>query len=97
MLLVVCRAGWGLALDKDRCLQILDECGVLPSGPTGLVDLCKVPTGLDEMGTEEFLRAYAEEICGARRETEARRESGVRVKVVCGPANALLATPPSLK
>jgi hypothetical protein len=35
---VVCRAGWGLALDQDACLQILRECGFLPTGPLGLVN-----------------------------------------------------------
>jgi hypothetical protein len=32
-LLAVCRAGWGLAVDQDTCIQILGECGFLPTGP----------------------------------------------------------------
>lgn len=26
LLLVVCKAGWGLALDLDTCVQILEDC-----------------------------------------------------------------------
>jgi hypothetical protein len=37
ILLVACKAGWGLALDMDTCVQILDERGSLPTGPVGLV------------------------------------------------------------
>jgi len=33
LLWVACLAGWGLALDQDRCLQILGEDGFLPAGP----------------------------------------------------------------
>jgi hypothetical protein len=29
-LLAVCNAGWGLALDRDTCIQILGEAGFLP-------------------------------------------------------------------
>ncbi len=48
LLLVVGKAGWGLALDQDRCIQILDECGSLPTGPVGLVNL-KASTRLHEL------------------------------------------------
>jgi hypothetical protein len=36
LLLVVSMAGWGLALDQDRCIQIFRECGFLPTGPVGV-------------------------------------------------------------
>jgi hypothetical protein len=45
-LLVVCNAGWGLALDRDTCIQILGECGFLPSHGFSVVSLCDVPEGL---------------------------------------------------
>jgi hypothetical protein len=32
VLVVVCRAGWALTLDRDRCLQILRESGFLATG-----------------------------------------------------------------
>jgi hypothetical protein len=66
ILLMVCKAGWGLALDQDTCLQILGECGFLPTGPIGLVDLCNTPDGLTAAETERFLRDNAAEICGFR-------------------------------
>ncbi len=36
---VVYLTGWGLALDQDRCIEILGECGFLPTGRFGLVNL----------------------------------------------------------
>ncbi len=54
--LVVCKTGWGLALDMDTCVQILDECGSLPTGPVGLVSLLGIPEGLNAGHTERFLR-----------------------------------------
>jgi|HubBroStandDraft_4_1064222.scaffolds.fasta_scaffold447406_2 hypothetical protein len=56
ILLVVCKAGWGLALDMDTCVQILDEFGFLPAGQVGLVSLIGIPEGLDAGQTERFLR-----------------------------------------
>ena len=47
LLLVACKAGWGLALDIDACIQILDECGFLPAGSVGLVSLIGIPKGLN--------------------------------------------------
>ena len=64
LLLVVCRAGWGLALDQDRCIQILGECGFLPTGPAGVVNLGDIPEGLNAAETERFLREKGAEICG---------------------------------
>ena len=56
ILLVVCKAGWGLALDRDACIQILRECGFLPTGPVGLVNLCQVPDGLNAEELDRHLR-----------------------------------------
>ena len=54
----------GLPLDADTCVQILRECGFLPTGPGfGLVNLCNIPDGLDGMATERFLREKGMEIC----------------------------------
>jgi hypothetical protein len=63
-LLVVCNAGWGLALDRDTCIQVLDECGFLPAHGLGLVNLGEIPEGLNAEETERFLRENAAEICG---------------------------------
>jgi hypothetical protein len=60
ILLVACKAGWGLALglalDMDACIEILDECGSLPTGPVGIVSLIDIPEGLNAGQTERFLR-----------------------------------------
>jgi hypothetical protein len=56
LLLVACKAGWGLALDMDACLQILGECGFLPTDRVGLVNLTNIPEGLSAQQTEELLR-----------------------------------------
>jgi hypothetical protein len=61
---VACRAGWGLALDQETCIQILGECGYLPTGPIGVVNLRQIPEGLNAKETEGFLRANGVEICG---------------------------------
>ena len=64
MLYLACKAGWGLALDQDACMQILSQSGFLPTGLCGVVDLCKIPDGLNAHETERFLRENAAEICG---------------------------------
>ena len=68
LLLVLCPAGWGLALDYDTCMEILRESGALPIGPCGIVDLGKVPVGLNAEQTKRFLRENAAEICGLHSE-----------------------------
>jgi hypothetical protein len=64
--MVVTTAGRGLALDQDRCVQILRECGLLPTGPVGVVDLGQIPDGLNAEELERFLRKDGAEICGLR-------------------------------
>lgn len=53
---VLIKAGYGLALDQDRCIQILDECGFLPTGRFGVVNLCGIPDGLNAEELENYLR-----------------------------------------
>ena len=66
LLLVVTKAGWGLALDRDRCVQILRECGFLPTGPVGVVNLGQIPDDLNAEELERFLREDGADICGLR-------------------------------
>jgi hypothetical protein len=61
LLLVVTAAEKRLALDQDRCVQILRECGSLPTGPIGLVNLAEIPPGLDAVKLETYLREHGEE------------------------------------
>jgi hypothetical protein len=60
ILLVVCHAGWE---DQDTYIQILRECGFLPTSPVGLVNFCNIPAGMNAEGTERFLRERGAEIC----------------------------------
>jgi hypothetical protein len=64
IVLLVCKPGWGVALDRDRCIQILRETGLLPTRPVALVNLMDVPDCLNAEETEMFLREHAAEICG---------------------------------
>ena len=66
LLLVVCNAGWGLALDQEACIQILRECGFLPTGPVGLVNLGRIPDGLNAEELERYLREGGAETRGFR-------------------------------
>ena len=58
LLWVACLAGWGLALDQDRCIEILRESGFLSTGRFGLVNLCQIPDGLNARDLERFLREH---------------------------------------
>jgi hypothetical protein len=61
---VVTGGGAELALDTDRCAEILTECGFLQNG-TGisLINLLDVPDGLNARELERYLREHGEEIC----------------------------------
>ena len=70
LLWVACLAGWGLALDQDRCVEILGECGFLPTGPVGVVSLCQIPDGLSAEGLERYLRENGAETRGLQAKTQ---------------------------
>jgi|SRR5450755_2081756 len=61
---VLIKAGYGLALDQDRCFQILDEGGFLPTVRFGVVNLCGIPDGLNTTELDQFLRRNGAETCG---------------------------------
>ncbi len=61
-LVVLMKAGQELALESDACIEILRECGRLPKGPCGVVDLSKIPHGLNAAETERFLREHGAEL-----------------------------------
>ena len=52
-----------LALDTDSCVGILRECGFLPARRWVVVDLGKIPDGLNAKETERFLRENGAETC----------------------------------
>jgi len=66
LLMVVTAAGKRLALDPDRCIEILRESGFLPTGPVGVVNLGDIPEGLNAEELERFLRKDGAETCGLR-------------------------------
>ena len=67
LLLVACRAGWGLALDMDKCVEILRECGFLPTGRIGLVSFLDIPSHMSAEELERFLREKGREACDLNR------------------------------
>jgi hypothetical protein len=56
--------GGELALDLDRCAEILDECGFLPKARFCIVNLCGVPDGLNAKELEQYLRQNGTEASG---------------------------------
>lgn len=76
LIFIVHSAGWGLALDRDTCMQTIRETGFLPTGPTGLVNLCELPDGLNADETQRFLREHAAETCFPQRSDHAAQASG---------------------
>ena len=65
--LFVMRAGMKLALDGNRCAEILRQAGFLRSGPfVSAIRLLDVPWGLDAGALDAYLRERGGEICGPR-------------------------------
>jgi len=63
-LLIVTVSGQHLALDSDRCIEILNESGFIPPSGVTLAHLCDIPKGLNASETESFLRREGAKICG---------------------------------
>ena len=61
-LLVVYGVEVELALDQDRCIQILRESGFLPTGPIGVVSFLGIPQGLNADELERLLRERGGEV-----------------------------------
>ena len=64
VLYFLARAGWQLPIDQDRCLQILDESGLLRKGPLSLFNFLHMPDDLNAEETERWVRENAADICG---------------------------------
>ena len=56
LLITVSNGDWRLALDEDRCMQILGESGHLPTRGVGVVSFRKVPENLNAKELEKYLR-----------------------------------------
>jgi hypothetical protein len=55
-----------LALDADTCVEILRECGFLPTRGFSVVSLYKIPTGLNAAQIKLYLRERGAELCTPR-------------------------------
>jgi hypothetical protein len=64
ILLVVCHAGRQHEIDWQ--IDILDEHGLLPTDPVGLICLAGIPRGLDAAETQMYLRENGAELQGVR-------------------------------
>jgi hypothetical protein len=62
ILLVVSGVDLELALDEDRCIEILRESGFLPTGPMGVVSFLGIPKGLTADELERLLREHGGEV-----------------------------------
>jgi hypothetical protein len=63
--LILMRAGQQLALDSDRCVEILKESGFLRDGPwCSSLDFGNIPDGLNANELEKYHREHGEQICG---------------------------------
>jgi hypothetical protein len=55
-----------LALDADTCVEILRESGVLPTRGFSVVNLYKIPEGLNAAKIKLYLREHGAELCTPR-------------------------------
>jgi hypothetical protein len=56
--------GRKFALDQDKCIDILRECGFLPTGRFGIVSFCGIPDGLNAKELEKYLRTHGTQAPG---------------------------------
>ena len=76
--------GRELALNDDKCVEILRECGLLPDGRRfAVVYLCDIPDRLNVKELERFLRENGEKLCRSARRgasNEMHRKLSPRLK-----------------
>ena len=66
-LLVFAVAASDLAVDEDRCIEILRECGHLPTSPgLGTVNLYEIADGLNAQELERFLREHGAQLAPSK-------------------------------
>ena len=65
-IVILAGAGSERAISDDRCIQILDEAGLLHSSGFGVVDLTLIPNGLSAKETERFLRESGIQLSASR-------------------------------
>jgi hypothetical protein len=60
--LILMQAGATFAMDVDRCMEVLTECGFIRQGSC-LLDFLRIPHGLTQGELVEHLREHGAEIC----------------------------------
>ena len=68
--------GQKFALDQDRCIEILGECGFLPTVRFIVLNFMGIPEGLNAKELEQYLRRNRAQICGFSRHQEQSVPSG---------------------
>jgi hypothetical protein len=58
--------GVGLALDADACVEILREHGFVATSGFVVVDLLKIPHGLNVEEAKTYLRENGADLCSPR-------------------------------
>jgi hypothetical protein len=67
LLFTVERSDVVLALESDRCVEILRECGHVPSRRgLSILNFLRVPDRLNAQELERYLREHGDEICNGR-------------------------------
>jgi hypothetical protein len=61
----VCRPKSALTGNR-ACVEILRQCGCIPNSEIALVDLFRIPEGLDAVELERYLREHGADLCGPR-------------------------------
>jgi hypothetical protein len=69
---LVVASGVGLALGADDCVEILRERGFVATSGFVVVDLLKIPSGLNAKETETYLRKNGADLCSPRRDDSCR-------------------------
>ena len=68
--------GQKFALDRDRCIEILGECGFLPTVRFVVLNYMNIPDGLNTKELEQYLRRNGAQICGTGRDQQQSLPSG---------------------
>jgi len=62
--------GQKFALDRDRCIEILGECGFLPTVRFVVLNYMNIPDGLNTKELGQYLRRHRAQLCGTSRDQQ---------------------------
>jgi len=78
--------GQQFALDRDRCIEILRECGFLPSSRFVVLHFFGIPGGLNAKELEQYLRTNGAQICGTGRDQQHVGQGGALLLSCINPS-----------